>query len=268
MADVSQIEQVLLNLVVNARDAMPCGGHLTIETGEIVLDEKYAENHSGVQAGDYAVLTVTDSGVGMKQAVRERIFEPFFTTKEAGRGTGLGLSTVYGIVKQHRGHISVYSEPDKGTTFKIFFPLVSGQVETRIPKEAKTLLRGTETILLMDDDASIRRMVVDTLEPLGYTLIEASCGEEALQLSKTTKETVDLVLSDVVMPGINGPQLITSLRKDRPGIKAVLMSGYPNHVAAHNGELEPGVAFINKPFSPVSLTDKIRAVLDEGRTAT
>ncbi len=267
MADVSQIEQVLLNLVVNARDAMPDGGKLTIETGEAVLDEKYAENHSGAQAGAYAVLTVTDSGVGMNQAVRERIFEPFFTTKEKGRGTGLGLSTVYGVVKQHRGHITVYSEPGKGTTFKIFFPLVMEQVEERTLREARTLKRGTETILLVDDEASIRRMVIDTLDPLGYILIEASSGEEALRLSRATKAKIDLLLTDVVMPGINGPQLISILRKERPETKAILMSGYPDHVAAQKGELEPGVAFINKPFSPFSLTDKIRAVMDEGRTA-
>ena len=267
LADFSQIEQVLLNLVVNARDAMPCGGHLTIETGEIVLDEKYAESHSGVKAGAYAVLTVTDTGVGMDQAVRERIFEPFFTTKEAGKGTGLGLSTVYGIIKQHRGHINVYSEPGKGTTFKIFFPLVSGQVEERALKETKTLTGGTETILVVDDDASIRRLVVDTLEPLGYSLMVAACGEEALQLSRTTKENIQLVLSDVVMPGMNGRQLVTILRKERPGIKAILMSGYPNHVAVSTGDLEPGVVFINKPFPPISLTDKIRTLVDEGKTA-
>jgi signal transduction histidine kinase/CheY-like chemotaxis protein len=267
LADFSQIEQVLLNLVVNARDAMPCGGRLSIETGEIVLDEKYAESHGGIQPGDYAVLTVTDTGVGMDQAVRERIFEPFFTTKEAGKGTGLGLSTVYGIIKQHRGHINVYSEPGKGTTFKIFFPLVSGQVEERALKETKTLTGGTEKILIVDDDPSIRRLVVDTLEPLGYTLEVAACGEEALQISRTTKEDIQLVLSDVVMPGMNGRQLVTILRQERPGIKAILMSGYPNHVAVSTGDLEPGVVFINKPFPPISLTDKIRTLLDEGRPA-
>ncbi|MDH4231817.1 MAG: ATP-binding protein [Nitrospirota bacterium] len=267
MADVSQIEQILLNLVVNARDAMPNGGHLAIETGEAFLDEKYAESHNGVKPGAYAVLTVSDTGMGMNQTVRERIFEPFFTTKEAGKGTGLGLSTVYGIVKQHRGHINVYSEPGKGTTFKIFFPLVSGRVEEKSLKESRTLKGGAETILLVDDDPSIRRMVVDTLDPLGYTLIEAACGEEALRLSRATKAKIELLLSDVVMPGINGRQLLTALKKERPEIKALLMSGYPDHVAARIGELDPGVAFINKPFSPVSLTDKIREVLDKSRAS-
>jgi two-component system cell cycle sensor histidine kinase/response regulator CckA len=263
MADVSQIEQVILNLSVNARDAMPCGGHLTIETGETVLDEKYAESHSGVQAGSYAVLTVTDTGAGMTPEVRERIFEPFFTTKEAGKGTGLGLSTVYGIVKQHRGHISVYSEPGKGTTFRIFFPLVSGQVESS-QEETTTLAGGAETILVVDDDPSVRRLVVDTLESLGYRVMAAGCGAEALQSSKTTEEKIDLLLSDVVMPGMNGLQLVTILRKERPGIKTILMSGYPNHVAARNGYIESGIVFINKPFSPITLANKIRAVLDEG----
>jgi signal transduction histidine kinase/CheY-like chemotaxis protein len=266
MADISQIEQVLMNLVVNARDAMPNGGHLIIETGETILDEKYTQSHTGMQPGAYAVLTVTDTGVGMTTAVRERIFEPFFTTKEVGKGTGLGLSTVYGIVKQHNGHINVYSEPGKGTTFKIFFPLVTARSEEKALPETRTLAGGTETILVVDDDDSIRGLVIDTLEPLGYKLLAAACGDEALKISRATDDKIDLLLSDVVMPGMNGRQLINILRKERPGIKAVLMSGYPDNVVMRNGDIEPGVVFVNKPFPPISLTEKIRAMLDGVRT--
>jgi signal transduction histidine kinase len=263
MADIGQIEQILMNLVVNARDAMPCGGRLIIETDEVSLDEQYVQTHDGLRPGPYALLTVTDTGEGMTGEVRDRVFEPFFTTKEKDRGTGLGLSTVYGIVKQHNGHISIYSQPKKGTTFRIYFPIIkSGPVEERSFKQTTTMARGTETILVVDDEPSIRGLIFDTMEPLGYKLLEASCGQEAIELFKTTSDKIDLVLSDVIMPGMNGRELIEILRQQRPEIKSVLMSGYSDNIIAKHGVLDPGIVFINKPLLPLSLANTIRAVLD------
>lgn len=261
-ADVGQLEQVLMNLVVNARDAMPCGGRLTIETGEIYLDEKYVRKHSGLAEGKYAMLTVADTGVGMPPEVQKRIFEPFYSTKELGKGTGLGLSTVYGIVKQHHGHVYVYSEPDHGTTFKIYFPVVSDSIKDVFLTPANTMPEGTETVLVVDDEASIRRLVSDTLEPLGYTIIGAACGEEALDILRGSQEKVDLLLSDVIMPGMDGRQLSEIVHQERPEIKTVLMSGYTDDVIADRGILAPGIVFVNKPLLPVALANKIRAVLD------
>ncbi|RPI37865.1 MAG: hybrid sensor histidine kinase/response regulator [Nitrospiraceae bacterium] len=261
-ADAGQVELVLMNLVVNARDAMPCGGRLTIETGEVLLDEKYAQAHQGVAPGTYAVLTVNDTGEGMSPEVQKEIFEPFFTTKEMGKGTGLGLSTVYGIVKQHHGHIFVYSEKGKGTAFKIYFPVAGEPFEKSERQEAATMPLGNETILVVDDDTSIRKFVFDTLEPLGYRLLEASCGEEALSLVKSEEEKIDLLLSDVIMPGMNGRDLCERVKKERPAIKTVLMSGYTDNVIAHSGVLDPGIIFINKPLLPMALANKLRSVLD------
>jgi signal transduction histidine kinase len=266
-ADVGQIEQILMNLVVNARDAMPCGGSLTIETGEIYFDEKYVEHHKGVEVGTHAVLTVTDTGEGMSKDIQEEIFEPFFTTKEMGKGTGLGLSTVYGIVKQHHGHIFVYSEPEHGTTFKIYLPVVGDSLEKREFVKVRTMPRGTETILVVDDDFSIRKLVLDTLEPLGYNILEASCGEEALEICRATQEDIDLLLSDVIMPGMNGRELIEIARKECPDVKTALMSGYADTVVTDNGAFEQNTVFINKPLLPISLAVKLRSVLDsDGKT--
>jgi signal transduction histidine kinase len=263
MADVGQIEQILMNLVVNARDAMPCGGRLTIETGEVYLDEQYAQAHNGLRPGHYALLTVTDTGEGMTAEVRDRVFEPFFTTKEKDKGTGLGLSTVYGIVKQHNGHITISSQPEMGTTFKIYFPIImSGSVDGRPGKQTTTMARGTESILVVDDDPSIRRLIFDTLEPLGYKLMEASCGKEAYEHFKTTPEKIDLVLSDVIMPGMNGRELVKLLKQERPEIKTVLMSGYTDNIIAKHGVLDQGIVFINKPLLPLSLANTIRSTLD------
>lgn len=261
-ADVGQIEQILMNLAVNARDAMPCGGSLTIETGEIFLDEKYVEAHEELEIGNYALLTVADTGEGMSKDVQDKIFEPFFSTKERGKGTGLGLSTVYGIVKQHHGHIYVYSEKGKGTTFKIYFPVVSIQVEKKAFVKSDTMPQGKETILIVDDDSSIRKLLVDTLEPLGYNLLSAACGEEALEICRSSKEKIDLLLSDVIMTGMNGRELSEIARQEFPKIKTVLMSGYTDDVVAQSGVLDPGINFINKPLLPVSLANEIRAVLD------
>ena len=263
-ADIGQIEQVLMNLVVNARDAMPSGGNLTIETGEIFLDENYVEYHKGVEVGTYAVLTVTDTGEGMSQEVQEEIFEPFYTTKETGKGTGLGLSTVYGIVKQHHGHIFVYSEPGYGTVFKIYLPVVDELFQKREFVKMSSMPQGTETILVVDDDVSIRKLVLDTLEPLGYTILEASSGDEALKVCKALKEDIDLLLSDVIMPGMNGRELIEIVLKESPNIKTVLMSGYADKVIADKDFLEHGTVFINKPLLPISLAASLRSVLDSG----
>ncbi|MCL7487866.1 MAG: ATP-binding protein [Desulfobulbaceae bacterium] len=264
-ADVGQIEQILMNLIVNARDAMPGGGKLTIETGEIYLDEMYAERHKEVEAGSYAMLTVTDTGVGMSQEVREEIFEPFFTTKDKSKGTGLGLSTVYGIVKQHHGHIFVYSEEGKGTTFKIYFPLVGELPEQRELMQAGSMPLGTETLLIVDDDPSIRKLIIDTLEPLGYSFLQASCGEEAVEIFRSAKKRIDLLLSDVIMPGMNGRDLSEILRNECHDLKVILMSGYTDNVVAHHGKLDPGITFLNKPLLPVALANKIRQVLDSDR---
>jgi signal transduction histidine kinase/ActR/RegA family two-component response regulator len=268
MADVGQIEQILMNLVVNARDAMPCGGRLTIVTGETERDDEQSLVRTGARAGSYATLMVSDTGEGMSNEVRERIFEPFFTTKEMDKGTGLGLSTVYGIVKQHNGHIEVYSKPEQGTKFTIFFPMKSGRVEKRIINHATTMAHGTETILIVDDDSSVRGLIVDTLTPLGYSLMEASCGKEALELCRTTPEKIDLVLSDVIMPGMNGRQLIEHLKQERPEIRTVLMSGYTDNIIAQHGILESGIVFINKPLLPISLANTLRAVLNGSNEAT
>ncbi|GAB4346014.1 MAG: hypothetical protein Kow0089_23190 [Desulfobulbaceae bacterium] len=260
--DVGQIEQVIMNLVVNARDAMPDGGKLTIETAEVELDEQYAAAHHGVEPGVYSVLTVTDTGRGMSPTVQEKVFEPFFTTKKRGKGTGLGLSTVYGIVRQHKGHIYVYSEEGKGTTFKIYLPREIGEIAETAPVLSKTLPTGSERILVVDDDAAIRCLVRDTLEPLGYTVFEAGSGEDALAVWKKCGEEIDLVLTDLIMPGINGKELIETLCREQAGLKAILMSGYTDDIISRHEGVLPDIELINKPLLPISLANKVRAVLD------
>ncbi len=261
--DVGQVEQVLMNLVVNARDAMPGGGKLSIETAEVLLDEKYTASHTDVKPGRYAMLSVVDTGAGMTREVQEKIFEPFFTTKAKDKGTGLGLATVYGIVKQHEGHIYVYSESDRGTTFKIYFPVVVGALDQQAEvKDIRTMPQGTELIMVVDDDEAIRRLIRDTLEPLGYSIIEAGSGENALSLFERTKEKIDLVLSDLIMPGINGQELVERLEQDHPEVKTILMSGYTDNIIVTHGVLKPDVIFIGKPLLPISLANKIREVLN------
>jgi signal transduction histidine kinase len=260
--DIGQIEQVIMNLVVNARDAMPSGGQLTIKTDQVELDTQYAATHHGVEPGMYTVLVVTDTGKGMSHDLQEKIFEPFFTTKKRGKGTGLGLATVYGIVRQHNGHIYVYSELDKGTTFKIYLPVVEESAEEISKKESRTMPQGNEMILIVDDDDAIRRLIRDALEPLGYTILEAGSGEDALAVLGRTKEKVDLVLTDLIMPGMNGQELIETILQDQPDIKSILMSGYTDDIIAERGDLKPGVNFINKPLLPIALSNKVRDVLD------
>ncbi|GBE32459.1 blue-light-activated protein [bacterium BMS3Bbin05] len=262
IADPGQIDQILMNLVVNARDAMPCGGSLIIETADADLDEEYAKSHEGARPGSYVMLSLTDTGEGMSREVQERIFEPFFTTKGLGKGTGLGLATVYGIVKQHNGYIWVYSEPGKGTMFKIYLPVAGGEVEEAGEKECPVVVRGTETVLVVDDEPTIRKLIADTLQPLGYRLLEASCGGEALQTGDTFEGKIDLLLTDVIMPGMNGHELADALKIKRPEIDVIFMSGYPDDVITYHGVLKRGETFIQKPLTPRRLALKIREVLD------
>ncbi len=262
-ADAGQIEQVIVNLVVNARDAMPHGGNLTIETSNFEVDGDYASNHVGVRPGSYAMLAVSDTGVGMDDETRARIFEPFFTTKEKGKGTGLGLSTVYGIVKQSGGNIWVYSEPNQGTVFKVYLPQLTNAsdptetatVETPVP-------RGSETILLVEDEDVVRSLAQEVLEQAGYRVFSVSRGNETLRLFQESAERIDLLLTDVVMPEMSGKELAERLADLRPAMRVLFMSGYTDEAIVHHGIVDSDVQFIQKPFSPESLAKKIREVLD------
>src|SRR5712692_4751773 len=262
MADPGQIEQIFLNLAVNARDAMPNGGHLTIEARNVQLDESYKENHQLVAPGPYVMLVVEDTGCGMDRETQARIFEPFFTTKELGNGTGLGLATVYGIVKQSGGYIWVYSELGKGTVFKVYLPRVE-QSAQRTQQDAPEAIRGSETILLAEDSASLGEMTREYLESVGYTVIEALSGREALQRAKDFDGPIHLLLTDVVMPEMSGPELAAQVGSLRPGTKVIFTSGYTDDAIARQGALDPAAAFIQKPYRPRALARKIREVLGE-----
>ncbi len=261
MADVGQIEQVLMNLAVNARDAMPSGGRLIIETSDIELGGEYIKKHEIVKEGPYVMLAVSDAGEGMSKTVMERIFDPFFTTKEVGKGTGLGLATVYGIVKQHNGYIFVYSESGKGTTFKIYLPATHEESSGTHTAKSGTMPGGAETVLVADDEPDIRSLVLDVLRPLGYQVLVAASGEEALTLSDAYKGPIDLLLTDVVMPGLDGKKMAEELCSRRQGVKVIFMSGYTDDAIAHHGILDSGVVLIQKPLTPGSLATKIREVL-------
>jgi len=262
MADPGQIEQVVMNIVINARDAMPEGGTITIETQEVELDEEYCQTHVEVTPGVYIVLCITDTGKGMTPEIMAKIFDPFFTTKKKGAGTGLGLSTVYGIVKQHKGHVYVYSELGSGTVFKIYFKEIKKAAENTHSKKFAEMASGTETILVVDDEASIRKLVRDTLTPLGYTIHEATNGEEALAYYKENSDKIDLLLTDVVMPKMTGKRLAEILLQEYSQLKVLYMSGYTDNVIAHKGVLDKDVHFLNKPLVPSILTQKIREVLE------
>jgi PAS domain S-box-containing protein len=262
-ADLGQIEQVLMNLVVNARDAMPQGGRLTVETDNATLDENYSRTHPGVAAGDYAMLAVSDTGTGMNPEVRSHIFEPFFTTKERGKGTGLGLSIVYGIVKQHGGDIWVYSEPGKGTTFKIYLPQTASGAASADVDSASPPVCGSETVLLVEDEAGVRKLVRGILEQHGYSVLEAESGQQALDLEAGHEGPIDLLLTDVVMPEMSGRAVAEALTLARPEMKVLYLSGYTDHVVVDRGVLAAGARFLQKPFSPEALTRKIREVLDD-----
>ena len=262
LADRGQLEQLLLNLVVNARDAMPQGGKLTIETSVVQLDEAYARGHLGVEPGPYVLIAVSDTGIGMDRETQARAFEPFFTTKELGKGTGLGLASVYGIVQQSRGSIWLYSEPGVGTTFKIYLPRAFGAVtplDLVTHTGAKTL--GTETILLVEDDAQVRKITSEILQASGYRVLEARAPEEALQLGREHGGPIQLLLTDVIMPGMNGRQLAEKILAERPGVKVLFMSGYTDDVILRHGVLDSEMAFLQKPITPASLLRKVTQVL-------
>jgi PAS domain S-box-containing protein len=262
VADPSQVNQVLMNLAINARDAMPDGGRIVIETSNTYLDEGYAAQHAGVEPGPYALLSITDTGAGMTQEVMQHIFEPFFTTKGMGVGTGLGLSTVYGIVKQAGGWIWVYSEPGKGSTFKVYLPRAGGTPEPfPAPVSAAETLRGTETVLVVEDQAEVRKLTLAMLESQGYRLLEAANGSEALSLCERYPGPIHLLITDVVMPGMTGKELATLLLALRPSLKTLYTSGYTADAIVHQGMLDPDVAYLPKPFSPSQLAAKVREVL-------
>ena len=260
-ADPSQVEQILMNLVINARDAMPDGGRISIETADVNLDENYTKSHEGVAPGPYVMLAITDSGKGIPREVQGKIFEPFFTTKGT-QGTGLGLSTVYGIVKQHKGHIFVYSEKDMGTTFKIYFPATEESARKKRSDVSSAPPRGNETLLVVDDDRSILDLILDTLQPLGYTVFDATSAEEVLELMKVSHDRFDLMLTDMVMSGMSGGDLADVVREKYPGTKVIFMSGYTSDMFARQGGVKAGQFFIQKPLSPMNLAEKIRRVLD------
>jgi two-component system, cell cycle sensor histidine kinase and response regulator CckA len=262
-ADPGQIQQILLNLAVNARDAMPQGGKLTIETANAEFDDAYVRKHPIVKKGPYVMLSISDNGIGMDESTQSRIFEPFFTTKAQGEGTGLGLSTVYGIVKQSNGFIWVYSEIGKGTTFKIYFPRVQGiNPDTDADLKPKREYRGSETILVAEDDASVRELSCLILRDQGYTVLSAPNGREALTVAREYSGHIHLVITDVVMPGMSGREFVLQLEASRPGIKALYVSGYADNAIVHHGMLDANLAFLQKPFAAESLARKVREVIE------
>ncbi|MCF8075340.1 MAG: PAS domain S-box protein [Desulfotignum sp.] len=262
--DPSQIDQILANLCVNARDAIAGVGKLTIETGRKTFDEEYCSDHPGCTPGDFVLLAVSDNGCGMDKDTLDNLFEPFFTTKEVGKGTGLGLATIYGIVKQNNGFINVYNEPGQGSMFKIYLPrlVVDEDLDKAMP-EKKAVVGGTETILLVEDEPSILRMTRMMLEKKGYTVLSAATPGEAMEKAKNNSGTIDLLMTDVVMPEMNGRDLAGKITVLHPGTRLLFMSGYTANVIAHHGVLDAGVAFIQKPFSMADLMSKVRDVLNK-----
>jgi signal transduction histidine kinase/CheY-like chemotaxis protein len=263
-ADPGQVEQVIMNLAVNARDAMPQGGQLTVEAANVELDSRYANRHQSVVPGHYVMVAMTDTGIGMDAKTQAHIFEPFFTTKEPSKGTGLGLSTVYGIVKQSGGNIWVYSEPGKGTTFKVYLPRIDQPVEGIAPGEPDVaeLSQGSETILLVEDEKAVRCLAREVLECRGFHVLESEGVVEALRVGERHKEHIHLLLTDVVMPEMSGRELAGHLAPLHPEMKVLYMSGYADNAVVHNGLLAPGTALLQKPFTAQALTRKVREVLD------
>jgi CheY-like chemotaxis protein len=263
MGDSGQIEQVIMNMVINAQDAMPDGGSLTISTDRQFLDETYAATHQGVKPGEYVMLSISDTGMGMDKLTMEHLFEPFYSTKGSG-GTGLGLATVYGIVKQHKGSIWVYSEPGQGSIFKIYLPVAKVKpLEEKKERPKKQDLAGSETILLVEDNQAVRDLALSLLKRHGYTVISAQNGVEALELLQDKKETIDLIVTDVVMPEMNGQELYSIVSKQYPNIKVIYMSGYTDNIITSDNGSEKDRHFIQKPFSVEDFARKIREVLKE-----
>jgi CheY-like chemotaxis protein len=264
-ADVSELESTLLNLALNARDAMPDGGKLTIETSNAYLDDEYCRHHDGVSPGQFVLIAVSDSGVGMPSEAIERAFEPFFTTKEPGKGTGLGLSQVYGFMKQSGGHVKIYSERGEGTTIKLYLPRHYGEEEVAAIEEPAGSDRGRgETILIVEDDEGVRQYASEILRDLNYQVIEAKDAASALRLLEADKP-FDLMLTDVVLPGKNGRELADEVARRRPEVKVVFMTGYSRNAIVHQGRLEPGTELISKPLIEATVARKIRQVLDAPR---
>jgi CheY-like chemotaxis protein len=263
-ADQSQIEQVIMNLAVNARDAMPAGGKLKIQTANAQLDQAYTRTHPGSRVGNYVLFSVTDTGTGMDPGILAHIFEPFFTTKERGKGTGLGLATVYGIVKQSNGYIWVESTPGQGASFQIYLPLHVGQASEEQKNQPGEKLQGSEKILLVEDSEPLKKLAQKFLEVAGFRVQSARSGEEAMEVASRYGGTFDLLLTDVVMPGINGRALAEQLLPRQPGMRVLYMSGYTDSFIAGHGVLEPGTHLLHKPFTDEVLIRKVREVLDCG----
>jgi len=267
-ADPGQIEQVLLNLAVNARDAMPTGGRLTIETANVALDEGYAASHHDTRPGPHVLLAVSDTGCGMTPEIQAKVFEPFFSTKGVGKGTGLGLATVYGIVRQSGGHVAVYSEVGMGTTFKVYLPRAESTAGgSKAPAVVRPPPSGTETVLVVEDEDAVRVLNRLALQSAGYTVLEASNGDEALRVAAGHLGAVHLLVTDVVMPGLSGPATAERLAERVSGVRVLFVSGYTDDAVVRHGILHHRVNFLQKPFTPSALTSRIREVLDQGPPA-
>jgi len=263
-ADPGQMEQVVMNLVVNARDAIKGGGRITIETANVTLDDQYVRDHPGARLGPHVMLAVSDTGEGMSADVLPHIFEPFFTTKEVGKGTGLGLSTVYGIVRQSGGNVLVYSQPGRGTTFKIYLPRVDEPAPIAAEPPQRAVTAGAETVLLVEDEPALRDLIKIALTGNGFTVIAVPTPAEALALCRNRSAPLHLLLTDIIMPGMDGPALALQVQKERPDIKVLYMSGYATNFIMHDGVVDPGTNFLEKPFPPSALLAKVREVLDGG----